>query len=185
ARILEAAERAFARQGFHQTTMPDIASEAGMSAANLYRYFDSKVAIIAAFAEQERTAIRDELDSLAEAPDLVDGLVALAGRYLSEEKEELAVSLEIAAEACRNAAIAKLLEGIERDVRSRLGDLIEAAKATGQVDSSVNTQATITLMMALSDGLGWRRVVDPGFRRGPTLEALQSLLHTQLKPNRA
>ncbi len=36
-RILDAAERCFARAGIHRTTMQDVASEAGMSPGNLYR----------------------------------------------------------------------------------------------------------------------------------------------------
>ncbi len=45
-RILEAAERAFVRHGFHATTMQHVAEEIGMSAGNLYRYFPSKEAIV-------------------------------------------------------------------------------------------------------------------------------------------
>ena len=45
-RILEAAERAFVRHGFHATTMQHVADELGMSAGNLYRYFPSKEAIV-------------------------------------------------------------------------------------------------------------------------------------------
>ncbi|OYX58321.1 MAG: hypothetical protein B7Y93_01850 [Micrococcales bacterium 32-70-13] len=37
-RILDAAERVFARAGFHAATMQDVAAEAGMSPGNLYRY---------------------------------------------------------------------------------------------------------------------------------------------------
>ena len=44
----------FARSGFHKASMQDICAEAGMSAGNLYRYFRSKEAIIAAIAEAER-----------------------------------------------------------------------------------------------------------------------------------
>ena len=44
--ILDAALACFSRNGFHQTTMHDICSEAGLSPGAVYRYFDSKEAMI-------------------------------------------------------------------------------------------------------------------------------------------
>lgn len=49
-RILEAAEARFQVYGFNKTTMAEIASDCDMSAANLYRYFENKLAIGAALA---------------------------------------------------------------------------------------------------------------------------------------
>lgn len=45
ARILDAAERAFRHYGYGKTTVADIASDLGMSSANIYRFFASKVEI--------------------------------------------------------------------------------------------------------------------------------------------
>jgi AcrR family transcriptional regulator len=45
ARILEVAEKQFRRIGYHKTSVADIASELGMSRANVYRFFPSKDAI--------------------------------------------------------------------------------------------------------------------------------------------
>ncbi len=40
--IIRTACKLFAKQGYYNTTMPDIASEMGMSVGNLYNYFQSK-----------------------------------------------------------------------------------------------------------------------------------------------
>jgi AcrR family transcriptional regulator len=45
ARILGVAEEHFRRIGYHKTSVADIASELGMSPANVYRFFPSKGAI--------------------------------------------------------------------------------------------------------------------------------------------
>lgn len=45
ARILEVAEEHFRRIGYHKTSIADIASELGMSRANVYRFFPSREAI--------------------------------------------------------------------------------------------------------------------------------------------
>ena len=42
ARIMETAETLFRRLGYAKTTVADIASELGMSPANVYRFFPSK-----------------------------------------------------------------------------------------------------------------------------------------------
>ena len=40
--ILDAAEQVFARQGFHTTTMEEVADECGWSKGTLYLHFKSK-----------------------------------------------------------------------------------------------------------------------------------------------
>jgi AcrR family transcriptional regulator len=45
--ILQAAEKRFSQFGYKKTTMAEIAKDADMSAANLYRYFENKQEIIA------------------------------------------------------------------------------------------------------------------------------------------
>jgi AcrR family transcriptional regulator len=44
-RILESAERLFLHYGYSKTNVADIARDLGMSPANIYRFFDSKVEI--------------------------------------------------------------------------------------------------------------------------------------------
>ena len=50
ARILEAAGARFQTYGFNKTTMAEIATDCNMSAANLYRIFENKLAIGASLA---------------------------------------------------------------------------------------------------------------------------------------
>jgi len=51
-RILDAAEARFRTYGFGKTAMAEIASDLDMSTANLYRYFENKLAIGVAMAER-------------------------------------------------------------------------------------------------------------------------------------
>ena len=51
-RILGVAEGLFRHYGFDKTTVADIARELGMSPANVYRFFASKLAIVEAIAER-------------------------------------------------------------------------------------------------------------------------------------
>lgn len=63
-RILDAAEARFRTYGFGKTTMAEIASDIDMSTANLYRYFENKLAIGSAMADRcfsERANILSEI----------------------------------------------------------------------------------------------------------------------------
>jgi len=51
-RIMEAAETLFRRLGFAKTAVADIATELGMSPANIYRFFPSKNAIVEAICQR-------------------------------------------------------------------------------------------------------------------------------------
>ena len=51
-RILDAAEMCFIQSGFHGASMAHIATTAGMSPGLIYRYFDSKSAIVKAIIER-------------------------------------------------------------------------------------------------------------------------------------
>jgi len=52
ARIMQTAETLFRRLGFAKTAVADIASELGMSPANIYRFFPSKNAIVEAICQR-------------------------------------------------------------------------------------------------------------------------------------
>lgn len=60
-RILQAAEARFQQYGYNKTTMAEIARDCDMSAANLYRYFENKLAIGAALA---RNCLNKDIDNL-------------------------------------------------------------------------------------------------------------------------
>ena len=87
--ILDAAQRCFVRNGFHQTSMQQICAEAGMSPGNLYRYFPSKESLIAGIAERDRAEVAQSFA----AADLSHGLFAvlegMAHHYLAERSDEL------------------------------------------------------------------------------------------------
>lgn len=50
--ILDAAERVFARRGYHEAKMADIAGETGVSVGTLYNHFHSKEVVFLSIAER-------------------------------------------------------------------------------------------------------------------------------------
>lgn len=58
-RILDAALRCFAEKGFHGTPVPDIAARAKVGAGTIYRYFESKEALVNAVYQAQKQALLD------------------------------------------------------------------------------------------------------------------------------
>jgi TetR/AcrR family fatty acid metabolism transcriptional regulator len=77
--IIEAAVRVFARKGYFNSRVSDVAREAGIAAGTIYLYFDTKEEILitlfrekmAAFVSALRKAIAEERDALAKLRRLV------------------------------------------------------------------------------------------------------------------
>lgn len=82
-RIYEAALEMFREKGFEQTTMRDIARQAGVALGAAYYYFDSKDAIVLAFyQEMQDRGHQPTLDAMAKERKLHDRiLVVLEKRF--------------------------------------------------------------------------------------------------------
>jgi TetR/AcrR family transcriptional regulator, repressor for uid operon len=164
AEILDAAQRCFARSGFHQASIQDICAEAGMSPGNLYRYFPSKEAIIAGISERNRNEAAANFAAVNQAPDFFTGFAALGRQYLVERSDdEIALCLEIMAESRRNPEIGRIYQTIDADVRAGLIAVLRTAAEQGEIPSDLDFEKVVTVLLALGDGIEWRRAVDPTF----------------------
>jgi AcrR family transcriptional regulator len=162
--ILDAAQGCFARAGFHQTSMQEICAEAGMSPGNLYRYFPSKEAIIAAIAERDRAQAAADFAAVDKAPDFFTGFAALGRQYLVERTdEEIALCLEIMAEARRNPDVRRIYQTINSDVRNGLVAILKRAAERGELRPDLDFDKIVNVLLALGDGIECRRAVDPSF----------------------
>ncbi len=162
--ILDAAQRCFARAGFHQTSMQEIYAEARMSPGGLYRYFASKEAIIAGIAERDRADVAEQFRMMREATNLFEGLEMAARHYFVERPlDEVVLCAEIMSESRRSAEVDRIHTAIEADVKKGLVELLQKAAATGAVSKNIDFEATANILMAMGDGFAWRRAADKSF----------------------
>jgi TetR/AcrR family transcriptional repressor of uid operon len=162
--ILDAAQRCFARSGFHQTSMQEICAEARMSPGGLYRYFASKEAIIAGIAERDRADVAEQFRLMHEAPDFFQGLEAAARHYFVDRSlDEVMLCAEIMSESRRSAEVDRIHSAIEADVKKGLIELLQKAAATGAVSKKIDFDATANILVAMGDGFAWRRAADKSF----------------------
>jgi AcrR family transcriptional regulator len=195
AEILAAAERCFVKSGFHQASMQEICIEAGMSPGNLYRYFPSKEAIIAGIAERNRAEAAESFAVVGQAPDFFTGLAAVARHHLVESTaEEVALCAEIMAESRRNPEVHRVFQDIEKDIKTRLVGMLRHAAEQGEISRDLDFEGAAVVLMAIGDGISWRRTVDRGFKAETVLplilHMIQGLLtrpveQTALQPEKA
>ena len=179
--ILDAAQRCFARSGFHLTSMQEICAEARMSPGGLYRYFASKEAMIAAIAERDRADVADQFRMMREAPDFFQGLEAAARHYFVDRPlEEVVLCAEIMSESRRSAEVDRIHTAIEADVQKGLIELLQKAAAEGAISRKIDFVATANILMAMGDGFAWRRAADKSFNAEAALPIAMEMIRAIL-----
>jgi AcrR family transcriptional regulator len=164
--IVAAARRCFARDGFHQTSMPDIAAEAGVSVGAPYRYFASKEEIILEiagdafrliFAPVERLAATGAdatvADLVAAAIDPVSGdVTAGAGSQVAGVDELLRCAVQAWGELLRRDDLRQHAAAGFEDVRQRIAGALRHGQDAGTVSPELNPDRGARIVMALLHG---------------------------------
>jgi AcrR family transcriptional regulator len=187
--ILEAAERCFARQGFHRTTMQDVVRQAGLSPGAIYRYFPSKAELIAAIADErhQREAALLQSSALGEhvSQDLRRAMRAFF-EPLAEpaERETRRVGVQLWAEALRDPQVLPVVRrGVDLP-RERLAALIRLGQTHGELRRDVDADAMARAMIALFHGFVLQQAWDPRANVASYLQVLDALLDG-LRPRRS
>lgn len=183
AAILDAAERCFARAGFHRSTMQDICKEAGISPGALYVYFASKEELIAGIVERDRAKLASQLAALPGAPDLLTALAKLGEHYTVEEPQyKRVLNIEIGCEATRNPVVGEIFRSVDEFCRQNFEQVFAQARDDGKIAPAVDPETLAQVVSLLGDGLFWRRAVDPNFDAHKILPVLIGLVSTLLNP---
>jgi AcrR family transcriptional regulator len=181
--ILDAAERCFARAGFHRTTMHDICHEAGISAGALYVYFASKEALIAGISERDRAEFASRLELLAAAPDFLAALSMMGEQYFVDEPaHKRLMCIEIGVESTRNPQVGEIFRSVDTFVLASFEKLFQRLKDEGRIAPSLDIPTLARVFITIGDGLFWRRAVDPSFDGKALLPAVVALIGATLNP---
>ena len=190
-RILEAAEHAFVRHGFHATTMQHVADEVGTSAGNLYRYFPSKEAIVEGLCELDQARRAESFaafgDLMARNGDLTEAMrKGLREHVFSKPPEKARLIVEIWAEAGRNPRVAEITRAIDADVLIGLERLMDVAKAAGAaspaLDSRFGARFFFTFVAGLFKRIAIEADFDPEAETPMALGVLKALFTGALRP---
>lgn len=165
--ILDAAWDCFARRGYHQSTMQDVATAAGISAGAIYRYFASKEAVLKAINERQTDRYRELMQGVqSEAIGSLDVLKVLSQGMMAtfaDPNFELNARLEVETrpEVLRNLALKHSMAEQLGFMRRELIDLVSDARERGYIRKDVDPEVFIVLAMCAYEGLRQWGLVDP------------------------
>lgn len=164
AQIVQAARECFQKFGFHGASMAQVATTARMSVGQIYRFFPSKESIIAAIVEEQAAKKIGHIAAIEQAAlksnyDLADprGQVG-AEDYPYITPSEVALHLEIIAEAARNPAVAAILGRADALVRQRAEEMIALARPHWPPE---RVSAVYSIIAVVFDGSLQRQVSEP------------------------
>ena len=149
-RILEAAVKVFARQGFFQSTISQIAKEAGVADGTIYLYFKNKDDILVQFfcykTKQVFERFREEVDR---ANNALDKLRNLIHRHLAEFQNNRDMAIVYQVETHQNS---RLAENQIREMAKMYFDIISEIVEQGQVEGTIRKNLYMGLVKRLIIG---------------------------------
>ena len=158
--ILDAARSLFLSRGFAAVTMQDIASEAGISAGAIYRYYPSKDELAHAFFEQcvgggPATMIRQVAPDAPPAERLEEILYAVREMWLESRGKHIIGELQTSMAAIRQRDdIGLLVHKAREQLYEALTEIIEEGQRAGDLDPSLDSRALAMSLNAFVMGIG-------------------------------
>ena len=178
--IVEASMHLFSERGYVQTTVRDIARQAGISDAAIYYHFDSKGDVLDALIDADLDQPADVTPAPQRQPPpgviLYERLMHTT-RLIERNLELLTIILREALAENPHAVrrYRRLMDGWERSLVRALEDSLGADKRSRQSVRGLARQVAYTTAMVLQDALALRRTgaSDPAARRQSMLDSLQ------------
>ena len=146
-RIVDAAQRVFARKGFGGATMDDIADEVGVSKGALYLYFANKTELLQALQSAGRELMAAQMAGLEAGGDVAEGMTALVENFF-EGKPDRGVWYDLVVEAQGDPGLRDALRDDWKEDYRALRAFLQRLKDRGRLPRVRNLDVTTSLMIA-------------------------------------
>lgn len=179
--ILDAARACFLRSGFHNTSMQDVITEAGLSVGAVYRYFKSKNELVTSIAESviggagtvfaEIAAHEPPLalaDAMDRALDFVDAQSGPDGM--------LRLALQVWAESLRDPVLAEFVAEKYSGFRGQFVVIAERARQAGELPPDADIDAVGAALFGMVPGYFLQRILAAGPDKKTYLRGLREVL---------
>ncbi|HEY2500381.1 MAG TPA: TetR/AcrR family transcriptional regulator [Mycobacterium sp.] len=187
--IMAAAKEVFARKGFHDTTIADIAKRAGLAYGSIYWYFDSKDELFHALMAVEGGALRSHIAGAVGARQNVDGeapfRTAVQATFEFFESDKATVKLLFRDAYALGDRFEKHLGGIYERFIDDIESVIVVAQQRGEMVAAPPRMVAYTLA-ALIGQLAHRRLsTDDGVSAAEVADFVVTLVLNGLRPRKS
>ena len=117
-RLVEAAKNLIHRQGFHRTTLADIADESEVPLGNVYYYFKTKEDICEAVLEERRLKLQETFDGCCKSNQPKQHLIELVNKIINSSEK-------IAEHGCIIVSLCQALHKTEAPLRDTADKCIQ------------------------------------------------------------
>ena len=181
-RLVRAATTVFARQGFGNTRVADIAAEADVGKGTVYEYFDSKEELFLAVMQSINAAIRNRVQRILDSEDSARGkLTAMmreGARIVIEQRDLQPMNIDFCASSRGTPFEARFSHEVNRllrEYRELITDLIIQGQEAGEFRREVDREGIVVLLVGIFDALGVQHWIDPTI---DPVRVIEAFIHT-------
>jgi AcrR family transcriptional regulator len=160
-----AARRVFARRGYHDASVEEVAEEAGFSKGAVYSNFTSKEDLFVTLLEQRCRRSLVELEAALDQERLTPARLRRLGDALSGQMQQdgqwTLLFVEFWAHSVRDPRLRPRFAAIWQQARVGLAGLIARHAQQAGVALAVPPAQLASAAMALTNGMGLQLLVDP------------------------
>jgi AcrR family transcriptional regulator len=164
--LLDAAAMVFARRGYHEASVEEIASEAGFSTGAVYSNFAGKEELFLALADREVEKQVAEIHAVAEGVEEGGEAAAEAGRQFQEllkrDRDWPLLFYEFWSFGVRSARIQGEFAKRRQAVQDALAETLDRLASQLGFELRFPAPMLATAISATLNGLAFERAADPG-----------------------
>lgn len=161
-RLLDSAEELFAQKGIAETSIEQIAENAGYSRGAFYSNFDDKDALVIKLVERQQESAIVETNTIAEAATDPDEMLA---RLLEWSRDVLGarttLDIEYVLYASRREAARPRMKELSDRLLAQYTHLVRLQYDMVEVDMPITPENAARIMLGLDEGYALLRLNDP------------------------
>lgn len=150
--ILESAERIFSQKGIEKSTMQDVATEANIGIATLFRYFPRKEKLIVAVATRMLEPMLEYFTHVAEQPLTCHQQIELLFDYFIQDQNHLSIIFMVNFESYASHSSEPVedvmdFNALNRQIWHQYSKIIQNGIEDGSIRSDLPVKETLITLM--------------------------------------